>query len=71
MKLWRIKFRSLTEALHHKSIHIYIYITWGSDTRRGNSAYKRQVYIYRLYIYIYNKIVIKAVQPAKYILKQV
>ena len=38
----------------------------GSDTTRGSSAYKEK-YIYIDYIYIYKKIVIKAVEPAKII----
>ena len=39
----------------------------------GEAAHNKlnKVYIYIDYIYIYNKIVIKAVEPAKYILKQV
>ena len=36
----------------------------------GKAAHIKHKYIYIDYIYIYNKIVIKAVEPAKYILKQ-
>ena len=35
--------------------------------KQNNAIYENRVYIYRLYIYIYNKIVIKAVEPAKLI----